>query len=141
LVVLPGGGLLIDTPGMRALSVVDAGEGVERAFQDVEELARACEHTNCGHAGERGCALAAALSDGRLERGRLEAWLRLRAEPRSSDYEAARRGVEDRKRRKAVRRAGRRLNPDREERGVSTGAMTPVDPVSATVETAPEPEQ
>jgi ribosome biogenesis GTPase len=108
LVLLPGGGLLIDTPGMRALSVVGAAEGVERAFQDVEELARGCEYGDCAHAGEQGCALAAALSDGRLTRGRLDAWLRLRAEPRSSDYAAARRVVEDRKRRKATKAADRR---------------------------------
>ena len=108
LVLLPGGGLLIDTPGMRALSVVGAAEGIERAFQDVEVLARGCEYSDCAHAGEQGCALTAALSDGRLERGRLEAWLRLRAEPRSSDYAAARRGVEDRKRRKATKIADRR---------------------------------
>ena len=108
LVLLPGGGLLIDTPGMRALSVAGAGEGVEQAFQDVEALARDCEYANCAHAGERGCALAAAVSDGRLARGRLEAWLRLRDEPRSSDYAAARRVVDDRKRRKATKIADRR---------------------------------
>jgi ribosome biogenesis GTPase len=87
---------------------VGAGEGVEQAFQDVEVLARGCEYSNCAHGGEQGCALAAALSDGRLERGRLEAWLRLRADPRSSDYEGARRVVEDRKRRKATKTADRR---------------------------------
>jgi ribosome biogenesis GTPase len=108
LVPLPGGGLLIDTPGMRALSVVGAGEGVEQAFQDVEALARECEYGNCSHAGERGCALAAALSDGRLERGRLEGWLRLRAEPGASDYKAARQVVDERKRRKATKTADRR---------------------------------
>jgi ribosome biogenesis GTPase len=108
LVLLPGGGLLIDTPGMRALSVVGAGEGVEQAFHDVEVLAQGCAYVNCGHAGEQGCALAAAVSDGRLARGRLDAWLRLRAEPRSSGYEAARRVVEDRKRRKATKTADRR---------------------------------
>jgi ribosome biogenesis GTPase len=108
LVLLPGGGLLIDTPGMRALSVVGAGEGVEQAFQDVEALARDCEYANCAHGGEQGCALAAAVSDGRLARGRLESWLRLRAEPRSSDYAAERRVVEDRKRRKATKTAERR---------------------------------
>jgi ribosome biogenesis GTPase len=108
LVLLPGGGLLIDTPGMRALSVAGAGEGVEQAFQDVEALARGCEYANCAHAGEQGCALEAAVSDGRLARGRLEAWLRLRDEPRSSDYAAARRVVDDRKRRKATKIADRR---------------------------------
>jgi ribosome biogenesis GTPase len=108
LVLLPGGGLLIDTPGMRALSVVGAGDGVEQAFQDVEVLARGCQYTNCTHAGEERCALAAALTDGRLTPRRLESWLRLRAEPLSSDYEAARRLVEDRKRRKATKSADRR---------------------------------
>ena len=108
LVLLPGGGLLIDTPGMRALSVVGAGEGVEQAFHDVEVLARDCVYASCGHRSEQGCALAAAVADGRLARGRLDAWLRLKAEPRSSGYEAARRIIEDRKRRKATKTADRR---------------------------------
>jgi ribosome biogenesis GTPase len=93
---------------VRALSVVGASEGVEQAFHDVEALARDCEYANCAHAGERGCALTAAVSDGRLARGRLDAWLRLRAEPRSSDYASARRVVDDRKRRKATKVADRR---------------------------------
>ena len=108
LVLLPGGGLLIDTPGMRALSVAGAADGVEQAFHDVEVLARGCDYANCAHGGEQGCEVEAAVSDGRLARGRLEAWLRLRAEDRSSDYEAARRIVEDRKRRKATKVADRR---------------------------------
>jgi ribosome biogenesis GTPase len=110
MVVLPGGALLIDTPGMRALSVVGAGDGVEQAFQDVEELARRCAYPDCSHGGEQGCAVAAALSDGRLAPGRFESWLRLRAEPKPSDHEAARRGVEDRKRRKAAKVAERRAS-------------------------------
>lgn len=108
LVVLPGGGLLIDTPGMRALSVLGAQDGVEQAFQDVEALARGCGYRNCRHAGEQGCALTAALADGRLTRRRLDSWLRLRAEPQSSDYDAARDRVDDRKRRKATKAADRR---------------------------------
>ena len=108
LVLLPGGGLLIDTPGMRALSVLGAGDGVEQAFHDVELLARDCQYADCAHAGEQGCALTAALSDGRLTRRRLENWLRLRAESPSSDYAGARRLVEDRKRRKATKVADRR---------------------------------
>jgi ribosome biogenesis GTPase len=108
LVLLPGGGLLIDTPGMRALSVVGAGEGVERAFQDVEVLARGCQHTGCSHSGEQGCAVAAAVSEGRLAPGRLESWLRLRAEPKSSEHEVARHAVDERKRRKAAKVAARR---------------------------------
>jgi ribosome biogenesis GTPase len=108
LVLLPGGGLLIDTPGMRALSVVGASEGVEQAFQDVEALARGCRYTNCSHAGEEGCALEAALADGRLERSRLDSWLRLRAEPASSELEMTRGDIAARKRRKAAKIADRR---------------------------------
>ncbi len=108
LVLLPGGGLLIDTPGMRAKSVVGAGDGVEQAFRDVEVLARRCVYTNCSHAGELGCALAAALSDGRLERSRLESWLRLRSEPAASEPEIARGDIAERKRRKAAKFANRR---------------------------------
>jgi ribosome biogenesis GTPase len=108
LVLLPGGGLLIDTPGMRALSVVGAGDGVEQAFQDVERLARGCQHARCSHTGETGCAVAAAVSDGRLEAGRVEGWLRLRAEPQAPDHEVARSLVDERKRRKAAKVAARR---------------------------------
>jgi ribosome biogenesis GTPase len=108
LVPLPGGGLLIDTPGMRALSVAGAGSGVARTFQDIELLARRCEYANCSHAAQHGCAIAAALTDGRLAPSRLESWLRLRTEPQSSDHQAARTVVDDRKRRKAAKVADRR---------------------------------
>ena len=99
---------MIDTPGMRALSAVGAGDGVEQAFQDVELLARRCMYANCSHAGESGCAVGAALSDGRLERSRLESWLRLRSESPSSELEIARGDIAERKRRKAAKFANRR---------------------------------
>lgn len=108
LVLLPGGGLLIDTPGMRALSVLGAGEGVEQAFHDVEVLAGLCAYTDCSHAGESGCAVAAALSHGRLDRSRFESWLRLRSEPASSELEITRGEIAERKRRKAAKFADRR---------------------------------
>ncbi len=108
LVPIPGGGLLIDTPGMRGLSVVGARDGVEEAFHDLEVLADSCTYADCTHAGEQGCALTAALSDGRLERRRVENWVRLRAEPASSELELARSQVAERKRRKAAKIADRR---------------------------------
>lgn len=108
LVLLPGGGLLIDTPGMRALSVVGAGDGVEQAFQDVEVLAGRCTFANCSHAGESGCAIGAAVAEGRLERSRVDSWLQLRSEPGSSELETARGAVAARKRRKAAKVADRR---------------------------------
>jgi ribosome biogenesis GTPase / thiamine phosphate phosphatase len=108
LVLLPGGGLLIDTPGMRTLSVQGAEQGVQQTFQDVEALGRDCGFADCTHAGEPRCAVAAAVADGRLAADRLEGWLRLRSEPEPPGYEAMRGAVDDRKRRKATRRAGRR---------------------------------
>lgn len=108
LVVLPGGGLLIDTPGMRALSVEGAGDGVEQAFHDVEALAASCQYANCSHSGEEGCAITAAITDGRLPRSRFESWLRLRAEPASLDLEVTAGNIAERKRRKAAKVADRR---------------------------------
>jgi ribosome biogenesis GTPase len=122
LVLIPTGGLLIDTPGMRALSVVGAAGGVEQAFLDVESLASACQYANCSHSGEPGCALAAAVAEGRLAPGRLEGWLRLRAEPQASQHEVQRGVVRARKRRKAAKVADRRA----QARTVTT--PTQVDP-------------
>jgi ribosome small subunit-dependent GTPase A len=78
--VLPGGGLLVDTPGMRELGLYDDADGVETAYADVAELAAACRFRDCGHRTEPGCAVAAALDDGRLDPGRYSAWRKLQAE-------------------------------------------------------------
>jgi ribosome biogenesis GTPase / thiamine phosphate phosphatase len=72
LFALPGGALLIDTPGLRELQLWDAAEGVEQAFSDIEELAAQCKYGNCGHTTEPGCAVQAAIAEGRLDEGRLE---------------------------------------------------------------------
>ena len=69
LVVLPGGGVLIDTPGMRALSVRAAGQGVAEVFDDVENLSGLCEFADCSHRREAGCAILVAVESGDLERG------------------------------------------------------------------------
>ncbi len=106
LVVLPGGGVLIDTPGMRALSVRAAGEGVARAFDDIENLSGLCEFPDCSHRSEPGCAILAAVESGDLTAERLESWRRLRSET-GSDHQLARLQVEDRKRRKAAAKAER----------------------------------
>jgi len=72
LFALPGGALLIDTPGLRELQLWDAAEGVEEAFSDIEELAAQCKYGNCGHTTEPGCAVQAAIAEGRLDQNRLE---------------------------------------------------------------------
>jgi ribosome biogenesis GTPase / thiamine phosphate phosphatase len=78
--VLPGGGLLIDTPGMRELALYDDAEGVETAYADVAVLAGECRFRDCGHRTEPGCAVAAAIDDGRLDPARFTAWRKLQAE-------------------------------------------------------------
>ena len=110
LVVLPQGGLLIDTPGIRALSILGAGDGVEQAFGDIEAIADNCRYPNCSHSGESGCAIAAALADPQLQPDRLDAWLRMRLELASSKTHNARDDVAERKRRKAAKFAARRAS-------------------------------
>ncbi|WP_164704455.1 ribosome small subunit-dependent GTPase A [Blastococcus litoris] len=78
--VLPGGGLLVDTPGMRELALYDDEDGIETAYADVAELAQDCRFRDCGHRGEPGCAVAAAIEDGRLDPARFTAWRKLQAE-------------------------------------------------------------
>ena len=76
LVPIPGGGLLIDNPGMREVHLWLADEGLEAAFADIAELAAGCRFTDCSHETEPGCAVRAALADGTLSSDR---WDRYRA--------------------------------------------------------------
>lgn len=75
--VLPGGGLIIDTPGMRALGLWDTEEGVSAAFGEIEELSRHCKFTDCGHASEPGCAVNIAIEQGNLDPERLKSYQKL----------------------------------------------------------------
>jgi ribosome biogenesis GTPase len=80
LLVLPGGGLVIDTPGVRRIGLYDADQGLAQAFTDIEELAADCRFTDCGHQGEPGCAVETAVEAGELPRRRLDSWHKLRKE-------------------------------------------------------------
>ncbi|GAA0626785.1 ribosome small subunit-dependent GTPase A [Sporichthya brevicatena] len=77
LVAVPGGGAVLDTPGLRAAGLWSAEEGVERVFGDIEALASECRFTDCGHESEPGCAVQAALADGRLEDRRWQSYRKL----------------------------------------------------------------
>lgn len=74
------GGWLIDTPGMRALRLADAADGIAAAFGDVEALAGRCRFADCGHVSEPGCAVRAAVEAGTLDPDRLERWRKLARE-------------------------------------------------------------
>ena len=77
-------GLLIDTPGLRELGVLDS-EGVSTAFEDVEALVAACRFNDCEHRSEPGCAIRAALRDGTLSPARFEAYGKLQREARRAE--------------------------------------------------------
>ncbi|NTW68189.1 MAG: ribosome small subunit-dependent GTPase A, partial [Nitrospirae bacterium] len=85
LFVLPSGGIVIDTPGMRELGLWDAGQGIGRAFGDIEALAAACAFSDCTHRVEPGCAVRAAVEEGELDPGRYESFLKLGREQEHLD--------------------------------------------------------
>jgi ribosome biogenesis GTPase len=80
LIQLPSGGCLIDTPGMRELKLTGEEELDQSQFADIDELAQSCRFGDCSHAGEPGCAVQAALADGRLDAARWQNYLKLRDE-------------------------------------------------------------
>ncbi|MFF9628240.1 ribosome small subunit-dependent GTPase A [Streptomyces fradiae] len=77
LLTLPGGGVLIDTPGLRGVGLFDAGTGVGQVFSEIEELASSCRFHDCAHATEPGCAVLAAVEEGALPERRLESYRKL----------------------------------------------------------------
>jgi ribosome biogenesis GTPase len=77
LVVLPSGGLLIDTPGMRELGLFGDESGVDDAFEDVSSRSASCRFRDCRHEAEPGCAVLGAVEDGSLARERLDAYRKL----------------------------------------------------------------
>jgi len=114
---LPGGGSVVDGPGIRELKLWDAG-GLHGAFEDLSELAARCRFADCRHEGEPGCAVAEALQRGDVDEARLESFRKLQREAEA--HEARKGGPaarEQRKRReKEASRAMRRFQRDRGDR-------------------------
>ncbi len=82
LVLLPGGGMLLDTPGMRTVLMWQGEAGLAQAFSDVDELAARCRFRDCAHRSEPGCAVLAALEGGTLDRERFMGYAKLQREIR-----------------------------------------------------------
>ena len=91
LALLPGGGLLLDTPGIREVGLIDADAGLDTVFEDIERMARDCRFRDCGHGSEPGCAVREALEAGRLDSDRWVHFQKLSQEVAAA--EAARQGV------------------------------------------------
>jgi ribosome biogenesis GTPase len=80
LLVVPGGGVLIDTPGLRSVGLTGAEGGVARAFPDIDDAGRACRFRDCRHSGEPGCAVVEAVAGGRLDRDRVASYQKVQGE-------------------------------------------------------------
>lgn len=94
LFLLPGGGALLDTPGMREMQFWDSEQGIAMTFEEIEALAPSCRFKDCAHGAEPGCAVKAAVAGGTLASDRLEAWTKLK---RESAFEARRRDKDKKK--------------------------------------------
>ncbi len=106
LFALPGGALLIDTPGIRSLEVAGAEEGVDAAFDDIIELALACRFSDCKHETEPGCAVRAAVDDGSISADRLASHNKLERELAHAERKVDPRAqAEERKRWKVIHKA------------------------------------
>ncbi|MGC4896028.1 ribosome small subunit-dependent GTPase A [Micromonospora sp. DT31] len=105
LVPLPGGGVVLDTPGVRAVGLLDGVAGLDRTFADIAALATGCRYADCGHDGEPACAVRAALDDGELPARRWESWRKLQ---RELAFESRRREVRLAADRRGGWRRGRR---------------------------------
>lgn len=100
---LPGGGLLLDVPGMRELKIGDVAAGVSQVFEDIEGLVASCRFSDCGHASEPGCAVRAALESGALDERRWRNYLKLDREQRHAAESIAERHKRTRQFSKQVR--------------------------------------
>jgi len=99
LLPLPGGGVLLDTPGLRAVGLQDSQDGLEQTFAEIEQLARECRFSDCSHVTEPGCAVLAAIEAGEIPQRRLDSYRKLL---RENAYAAARADARLRAERKAV---------------------------------------
>ncbi len=115
LVELPGGALLIDTPGMRELQLWSDESAVDRAFDDIVALAENCRFADCAHAGEPGCAVEAAIDSGALDADRLVSYQRLAREAAFEERKHDKAAAANAKRRwKQVHKAARAMYKARE---------------------------
>ena len=106
---LPGGALLVDTPGLREVQLWDADDGIDQAFADVDELASGCRFNDCAHMREPGCAVQEAIDEGRLPRERLQSYRALQRElARLARKQDARLRSEERKKRVAFAKSLRK---------------------------------
>jgi ribosome biogenesis GTPase len=113
LVMLPSGGMLLDTPGMRTVLLWEGQEGLDQTFEDITALAARCRFRDCGHGSEPGCAVREALDSGSLEPARWQSYTKLLREARHEARKANHRlRMEEQRRWKRIAVANRN-RPDK----------------------------
>lgn len=111
LVPMPGGGLLIDTPGMRELQLWTEPDAPQASFEDIEALAAGCHFTNCQHRSEPRCAVQEALREGTLDAVRLESFHKLQEEAQAlGAKQDVRARLQERSHTKTIAKSLRQLN-------------------------------
>jgi ribosome biogenesis GTPase len=105
--LIPAGGLLLDSPGLRELQLSDCEAGVSTLFEEIESVARNCRFNNCRHHGETGCAVEAAAERNELDPRRLANYLKLKEEQQSADETL----VEKRRKDKSPGKRYKRVQP------------------------------
>ena len=114
LILLPGRGLLIDTPGMRELQLWSQ-EGANETFDDLETLAERCHFTDCRHQAEPRCAVKQAIADGTLDAGRLDSYLKLQAEMQALDTRKnVRAQIDEKRKMKTINQSLKKLYKSRD---------------------------
>lgn len=116
LVLLPGGGMILDTPGIREVGLIDADEGVSAVFDDIERLPQDCRFNDCSHVSEPGCAVRAALQSGALDPDRWAHFQKLNLELAAAE-EKVERTAKDAERRRLAALQKRYRATKRNDRG------------------------
>jgi ribosome biogenesis GTPase len=110
--VLPGGGLLIDVPGIRELKVFDLNTGLATVFEDIEAIASACRFSDCAHESEPECAVRKAVESGEIEARRVQNYSKLIRENERNSASLA----ERRSRSKALGKLYKQIQASKEDR-------------------------
>ncbi|MGW8312907.1 MAG: ribosome small subunit-dependent GTPase A [Desulfuromonadales bacterium] len=111
--LLPGGGLLLDSPGLRELQLSECETGVSRLFEEIETIAQGCRYSDCRHQGEIGCAVTDAVKRNELDDRRLENYLKLRREQEHATAALHEKRHREKSSGKSYRRAREQKRPER----------------------------
>lgn len=97
LILLPSGGMVIDTPGMRELGIWDSQIGIDKTFSDIDKIAEKCRFRDCTHSKEPGCAIQEAIENGQLKMERWQSYQKLKAETSYADDKEGYRIIKERR--------------------------------------------